>query len=137
MSKKRKRRRPDWSNRYPEIKPRKVQRDSSHISNILSDVLNEIQKKGRLDDNRRFRPPISPLSLKSDGRPVSYRSDFNRTSLNAWNHNRKQEFLDSVRVEECISRRRRRRELFKRGKVGKGKRVSSVRRMTERSKIKC
>lgn len=115
---------PSWSKRlYPEIKLPSYKK---------------IIKKVIIDDRRRWRPPISRGFLKIDGIPVDYILTRKKgTHGKNVSKDGRISFADSRRVEVCRRRSERRKNLFKRALIGKGKGSGKKRRWTESSKIKC
>lgn len=87
-------------------------------------------------DLRRFRPEIDSYK-KLDGRPVEYEVHRGPTDRSKYYPDYRIAFTDHKKVVVCARRKRRREHLFKEGKIGKGKKVSKIRRMRDDSKIVC
>lgn len=101
-----------------------------------SPVFEDSKKVDPLDDRRRWRPDRG-IPLRVDGRFATYtlRKPKRSTKRDLTIH--RIGFYDPKRVMVCKRRKKRREELFKRGKIGKGRSVSRFRRMSEFSDVRC
>lgn len=122
-----------------------IQRDNDYISRsdrLLDSILHfrERRDNGSLpDDNRRFNPARMHYLSKTDGTPARISvapSTKKGTPYRHPNSNRLM-FLDARRVTVCVRRKQRRESLFKNRKIGSGKSIKSVRRLTPDSEIRC
>jgi len=128
-------------------KAQRVTNDNTKSSRLLRRIIKpSLIKKRRkryatdrlYDDGRAFKFEIVPQAYTTSGNRVSYRLSEPEQQRAFTDKTRfRIGFADPRRVTVCIRRKRRRKALFVKNKVGRGKRVSPVRRMSEFSKIKC
>lgn len=106
---------------------------------ILRDDERKIRKRSVLsdiEDNRRYRPFLFSGPMLSDGRraEISYndkvQQGYNRDRLTPM-------FTEPEKTIVCIRRKERREALFRKNKIGKGKKVTPFRKFNENSKIIC
>lgn len=109
------------------VEARRVLRSRLNYGNLRA--LDHIQ------DGRTFKPIDSRGPVKFDGRPVEYKLSTTYPPKDPTQA--KIAFKDPNNVLVCRRRKRRRRTLFARGKIGSGKRVSPFRRRNINSDIKC
>lgn len=87
-------------------------------------------------DRRRFSPvPVMPSRTISGA--VATVANVDRRSLVKGVPSSVIAYVNPKRVITCVRRKERRRELFKRGKIGFGRRVNSIHRWNDDSYIKC
>ena len=114
---------------YPQPIARAKTRLRSHFA--LDYLMQTIQ------DNRTFDPQLRK-NRRLDGTLATHTLTDQKGSYQGRNQTKaKLSFTDPKRTITCIRRRRRREALFSRRKVGKGIRVSKIRRTTPESQIKC
>lgn len=104
---------------YPEI-----------ISGYLSDI----------EDLRRYRPERQRLDrLEVSGKPavVSYNNTTTQQQIYTRSIEARPFFKHPDKVIVCKKRRRRREVLFARRSIGKGAKVSKIRKYTEDSDVRC
>lgn len=118
------------------------QRNNSIISRrdaLLFDMLNKpVYRRVVLQDDRRRWEPYSYDQYKRlDGRGVDYEIGTDDQDNRRDGTRSKIAFANPRKVVVCRKRKSRRETLFKKGKIGRGKRVSRKRIMRDSSKIKC
>lgn len=112
------------------------------IPNLLFDKKQKYKRStyentNQIDDGRRFRPTTYRASHLFDG---------NRTKVEIYTNSNigrnkriptRIAYGDTRKTIVCRKRRNRRQSLFQQGKIGKGVRVSSIRKTTPNSSIIC
>lgn len=116
-------------------------RDNGYISeriSLMSPLFFREKVKNVRDDKRFYRPDFLTGAILVDGRPAEFQiSERNKKGKKLPLKSTTLEFVNERRVKVCVRRRKRREELFRRNKIGKGKRVSKRRLYNEDSYIKC
>lgn len=98
----------------------------------------KIRRKKNLWEDKRFWSPLFTENKKIDGTNVEYEISQNKNqALPRSSIPVSIQFANPRKVTVCKKRSERRKTLFARHKVGKGKKVAKKRRMTENSHIKC
>lgn len=129
-----------------KYKKKRTQRDVLTITRRK--LLRPVKKRTHYDfyskeiphDSRRFKPFQYNQPLTLSGTPAKTFSPFVREKKRISNRHtdyNRSSFYDPRRVSICVRRTQRREYLFKTGKIGKGKRVSSIRRFNDNSRIRC
>lgn len=91
-----------------------------------------------INDLRTYRPMMDRGFYKmEDGRIAKYALSKNIHNITSMPRGIRLAFRSARRVSVCIRRKARREVLFAQKRVGKGKKVSSERKWTERSNIIC
>lgn len=129
--------------REAKVAVRRKQRDFGLITELdrllLSDVLRDRTPSvldSPVNDRRRFDFDKRTVRMH-DGRPARLELSRPRSEVAKDNLNDRIKFANPTSVTVCTRRFARREALFAQGKVGRGKRVSGKRRLTELSKIVC
>lgn len=116
-------------------------RDNNYISernSLMSPLFFRNNIKNVRADKRFFRPDFLTGAILVDGRPAEFQLAERSKKGKLLPHKATVlEFVNEKRTLVCIRRKKRREELFRRNKIGKGKRVSKIRLFNEDSYIKC
>lgn len=139
MSKKTKNRlhKPAQRNVYKFKEPITVSKRRSLLSRLRNN--RKYAKYNALSDNRFYNPLGKRISRLTDGTKATLTTTLpkQRSSILRDPTKAKISFADPKRTIVCQRRKNRRETLFRRGKVGKGKKVSRIRRRNINSDIKC
>lgn len=117
---------------------KRSQRKSDHFTKSKRLLRRNYKFDTGIDDRRVFRPNIDKEPLTFDGRRVTYTLQTNKPPTVRRDPTlSKIQFANPKKTFVCKRRRERRITLFAINKVGKGKKVSRIRRRTPDSNIKC
>lgn len=132
--------------RYNQIKTdRRVQREINtfpKLNDLLNSPFYKKEKKKYVPDkitgDRRFwTPDRSNDAYNTDGTKATYKQNFKSFSKNSSWYGSRQSFANPTKSVVCIRRKRRRECLFANNRIGKGSKVSSIRKRNWTSDIKC